>query len=105
GNKITCCGGTLGSLIQRGGTQFILSANHVLARSDAAAIGDAIIQPGLIDTSTCTPSGTATVANLSQFFDLQNGPAPKIDAAIAQVIQGKVDPAGNILLLGDHTDA
>ncbi|OLE09777.1 MAG: hypothetical protein AUG89_13805 [Acidobacteria bacterium 13_1_20CM_4_56_7] len=105
GNKITCCGGTLGSLIQRGGTQFILSANHVLARSDGAAIGDAIVQPGLIDTSTCTPNSATTVANLSQFFNLQNGSAPKIDAAIAQVAAGKVDTAGNILLLGDHTDA
>src|SRR2546423_7400095 len=105
GNKITCCGGTLGSLIQRNGTQFILSANHVLARSDAAAIGDAIIQPGLIDTSTCTSSGATTVANLSAFFNMQTGPAPKIDAAIAQVVPGKVDGSGNILLLGDHTDS
>jgi len=105
GNKITCCGGTLGALIQRNGTQFILSANHVLARSDTAAIGDAIIQPGLIDTATCTSGGATTVANLSAFFNMQTGPAPKIDAAIAQVVPGKVDGSGNILLLGDHTDS
>jgi hypothetical protein len=105
GNKITCCGGTLGALVQRDGTQFILSANHVLARSDAAAVGDAIIQPGLIDTATCTPTGANTVANLSAFFNMQTGPSPKIDAAIAQVIPGKVDGSGNILLLGDHTDS
>jgi hypothetical protein len=105
GNKITCCGGTLGALIQRNGTQFILSANHILARSDTAAIGDPIVQPGLIDTSTCTTAGTTTVANLSAFFNMQTGPSPKIDAAIAQVAPGKVTGSGNILLLGDHTDS
>ena len=39
GNQVQdCCGGTLGSLIQSSsGTQFLLSNNHVLARSDQAA--------------------------------------------------------------------
>lgn len=105
GNKITCCGGTLGSLIVRDGTQYILSANHVLARSDAASSGDAITQPGLVDTATCTPEGTTQVATLSQFFNMQTSPAPKIDAAIAQVSPGKVDPSGSILLLGASADS
>ncbi len=103
-NTITCCGGTLGSLVTRGGTQYILSNNHILARSDAATVGDAIVQPGLIDTSTCTTAGTTTVANLSQFFNLETSPTPNIDAAIAQVVAGKVDPAGNIIYLGATTD-
>jgi hypothetical protein len=104
-NTITCCGGTLGSLVTRGGTQYILSNTHVLARSDAASIGDAIVQPGLIDTPTCTTAGTTTVANLSQFFNLQTSPTPNIDAAIAQVVAGKVDPAGKIVYLGATTDS
>jgi hypothetical protein len=104
-NTITCCGGTLGSLVARGGVQYVLSNNHILARSDAAAVGDAIVQPGLIDTATCTTAGTTTVANLSQLFNLQTSPIPKIDAAIAQVVSGKVDPAGNIIYLGATTDA
>ena len=103
-NTITCCGGTLGSLVTRGGVQYILSANHILARSDGATVADAIIQPGLIDTATCTTAGTTTVANLSQFSNLQATPNPNIDAAIAQVIAGKVDPAGNIIYLGPTTD-
>jgi hypothetical protein len=103
-NTITCCGGTLGSLVTRGGVQYILSDNHILARSDGATVGDAIIQPGLIDTATCTTAGTTTVANLSQFSNLQATPSPNIDAAIAQVITGKVDPAGNIIYLGATTD-
>ena len=99
-NTITCCGGTLGSLVTRGGVQYILSDNHILARSDGATVGDAIIQPGLIDTPTCTTAGTTTVANLSQFSNLQANPSPNVDAAIAQVIAGKVDPAGKIIYLG-----
>src|ERR1700688_901181 len=84
-NTITCCGGTLGSLVTRGGVQYILSDNHILARSDGATVGDAIIQPGLIDTPTCTTTGTNTVATLTQFSNLQATPSQNIDAAIAQV--------------------
>jgi hypothetical protein len=104
-NTITCCGGTLGSLVIRGGVQYIVSDNHILARSDGATVGDAIIQPGLIDTATCTTAGTTTVANLSQFSNLQASPSQNVDAAIAQVIAGKVDPAGKIIYLGGSVDA
>ncbi|HVS88606.1 MAG TPA: hypothetical protein VHF01_10360 [Candidatus Acidoferrum sp.] len=104
GTKITCCGGTLGSLLTRNGAQFILSNNHVFAGSDSALVGDLIIQPGLIDNpkpNTCTTAGTTTVANLTQFFNLETGPTPKVDAAIAQVVNNTVvDPGGNIFYLG-----
>ena len=58
GNTIAdCCSGTLGALIQdTTGRQYLLSNNHVLARSDHGAVGDAIVQPGLIDNN-CTPNG------------------------------------------------
>ncbi len=110
GGTITCCGGTLGSLVTRGGTQYILSNNHVLARTDLGTIGsgavtgDNIIEPGLIDTN-CGQGAFATVANLSQFYNLESGTAPKIDAAIAQIQPGAVDPTGKILYLGDTADA
>ncbi len=99
-----CCSGTLGSLVTLSGTQYILSNNHVLARSDngitgSGGTGDPISQPGLVD-SNCSVSGTQTVANLSQFFNLETGPTPKVDAALAQVVNGLVDSGGNILLLG-----
>jgi hypothetical protein len=104
GTKITCCGGTLGSLLTRNGAQFILSNNHVFAGSDSAQVGDPIIEPGLIDNpkpNTCTTTGTTTVANLTQFFNLETGPTPKVDAAIAQVVNNTVvDPGGNIFYLG-----
>ena len=103
GSTITCCGGTLGSLVTRGGTQFILSNNHVLARSDLATLGENIIQPGLPDSS-CGRGTLTVVAHLSQFYNLETGSLPKIDAAIAQAVAGGVDTTGNILFLGATTD-
>lgn len=41
--------GTLGCLVRRGGQVFILSNNHVLANSNGAVRGDAILQPGPVD--------------------------------------------------------
>jgi hypothetical protein len=103
-NGSTCCGGTLGALVSRGGKQYILSTNHVLARTDQANIGESIIQPGLLDTS-CSTSGTTAVATLSQFANLENPAAgkPVADAALAQVVTGKVDVQGTILELGGST--
>jgi hypothetical protein len=105
GGVTTCCGGTLGSLVSRGGNLYILSNNHVLSRSDAGVItsgqtpGDAITQPGLIDNNCAVPP--TTVATLSQFFNLENGNAQtNIDAALAQITQGAIDPTGTILQLG-----
>lgn len=89
GNTIFCCGGTLGSLVTRGGTSYILSNNHVLARDDLGAVtsgttpGDNIIQPGLADAN-CDQGIFEIIANLSQFYNLESGTAPKVDAAIAQ---------------------
>src|SRR5262252_4250543 len=58
-NDITrrfCCSGTLGSLIQdSAGNKYILSNNHVLARSDQASPGEDISQPGLIDNNCQVP--------------------------------------------------
>jgi hypothetical protein len=105
GNTITCCGGTLGSLLKRNGSFFILSNNHVMADSDTASATDAIIQPALIDTGTCTSTGTSTVANLTQWFNLESNASNPVDAAISQIVSGKVDTSGKILLLGSTTDA
>ena len=111
-HTITCCGGTLGSLVSFGGTQYILSNTHVLARylpvnNAFGQNGDSIIQPGLVDTTTCMSSSARTVANLSNFYNLATatGTATNIDAAIAKVLPGSVDPAGNIFYLGSAADA
>jgi hypothetical protein len=58
----------------------------------------------LVDAS-CSKTQATTVANLSQYYNLETGPAPKIDAAIAQVISGEVSTTGAIDYLGRDTDA
>jgi hypothetical protein len=96
GSLITCCSGTLGSLVSRGGTQFILSNNHVLARSDQAKPGEAISQPGLVDNNC---NSGKTVANLTQAAPLKTS---GVDAALAAVVSGAVDSSGTILDLGTN---
>ncbi len=102
-----CCIGTLGSLWTRADlpNPFILSNNHVLARSGQAAVNEAIAQPG---AAACF-NAPITVANLTAQAALvpagtqqgRTGAAPSnVDAAIAQVVSGQVDPAGTILDLG-----
>lgn len=104
GNSIAdCCSGTLGALVEdSAGRQYLLSNNHVLARSDHAAIGDPIVQPGLIDNN-CTPNGdgpgTVPVATLSAWVPLKSAQT-NVDAAIAQVASRTVDSSGSILELG-----
>ena len=104
GNTIEdCCSGTLGALVEdNSGRQYVLSNDHVLAKSDHAAIGDAIVQPGLIDNN-CTPNGdgpgTVPIAALSEWLPLKSS-ATNVDAAIAQVGSRTVDNGGAILELG-----
>lgn len=99
-----CCGGTLGSLIQKAGTQYILSNYHVLyadivsgGNNRTAQPGDPVIQPGLIDVN-CNAANAQDVATL-----VNNGgslPSANIDAGIAAVIPGMVRTDGAILEIG-----
>ena len=101
-----CCGGTLGSLIKdSSNNQYILSNNHVLARSDQATPGAAemVVQPGLIEDN-CTPYGQAgaqltPVATLTGWVPIKS-PSTDVDAAIAKVESNSVDSRGGILELG-----
>lgn len=98
-----CCGGTLGALVQKGGTQYILSNYHVLeadivngGNSRVAQAGDPVIQPGLIDVN-CNAGNAQDVATLSGIKSL---PSSNVDAAIAAVIPGMVRTDGAILEIG-----
>jgi len=109
-----CCGGTLGSLVKIGSTQYILSNYHVF-ESDivsggnqkivgntlqsaprVAATGDLIIQPGLIDVG-CNSANAQVVATLVKKSSLPNS---NVDCSIAQVVSGMVRPDGAILEIG-----
>jgi hypothetical protein len=90
----TCCSGTLGCLVRRDGSFFILSNNHVLDKSGQGTVGDSICQPGLVD-SNCKPG--SRVAALFQAAPLQTS---NVDAALAQIVAGAVDTSGTIQDLG-----
>ena len=61
--------GTFGLLVQRNGTPFMLSNNHVLANSNDAQIGDVIYQPGPSDGGT----EADRIAMLAEFEPLDFG--------------------------------
>ena len=101
-----CCGGTLGSLIDVGGTQHVLSNYHVLysdivsgGNNTTAQPGQPVIQPGLIDVG-CVAANAQQVATLVVNGGSLPNSSPKIDAGIAAVISGRVDPSGAILNVG-----
>ena len=83
-----CCGGTLGSLVQINGVQYILSNYHVFesdivpgGNNRVATTGDPIIQPGLIDVN-CTAANAQEVATLVKLSSL---PGSNVDCSVAQV--------------------
>jgi len=99
-----CCGGTLGSLIQSGGTKKILSNYHVFeadivngGNGRKAANGDPIIQPGLIDVG-CNAGNAQVVASLNLEHSL---PGSNVDCSTADIVPGMVDPNGAILEIGE----
>lgn len=103
-----CCGGTLGSLIQVGGSKRILSNYHVFeadivngGNGTTAQTGDYIIQPALIDVN-CNANNAQNVATLVVTHSLPNS---NVDCSSANIISGMVDPSGAILEIGTLSSA
>jgi len=94
-----CCSGTLGALVRKGSTYYILSNNHILARTNMGEIGEEISQPGLIDYN-CVAS--QMVAYLSDFepISFARRTTNVVDAAIAEIVPGEVRMDGDILDVG-----
>ena len=89
-----CCSGTLGALLTAAnGNQYILSNNHVLGLADQAAVGDDVSQPGRIDNN-CNVA--TVVADFTTAVPLNQN----VDAAIAQLRPGQMDPTGEIEDIG-----
>ena len=98
-----CCGGTLGSLVQIGSAQHILSNYHVFesdivsgGNNTVATTGDPIIQPGLIDVN-CNANNAQTVATLVKKSSLPNS---NVDCSVGRVVSGQVRADGAILEIG-----
>jgi len=107
--------GTLGCVVKRNGEKMILSNNHVLANSNAASIGDIILQPGPYDGGSFPNDQIATledfipinfggdepskcpigksVANFFNFLANLYGSTTRLRAVRSQVAENKVDAA------------
>jgi hypothetical protein len=84
---------TLGGFVRLPGSDqlMVLSNNHVLAASDAAAVGDPVLQPGVADGGTPADQ----VGALRAFVQLSTEPGNLVDAAVAALTPDvDVDPGG-----------
>ncbi|RBY93115.1 hypothetical protein [Blastococcus sp. TF02A-30] len=80
--------GTLGGLVRVPGGLAVLSNNHVLAASDAARVGDPVLQPGPADGGSAADR-VATLAAFQRFSAEGN----LVDAAVATLDDGvEADP-------------
>jgi hypothetical protein len=98
-----CCGGTLGSLVDVNGVQYILSNYHVMeadtvlgGNSTIATTGSSVIQPGLIDVN-CNANNSLNVGTLRVVHSL---PTYNVDVGLAQANAGAVRTDGSILEIG-----
>lgn len=93
GNDAECLPGIVGAFVEKpDGRRYVLCANHVFARLNAATFGEPIVQPSRVDGSAdCAPLGpkyrVATLADYEPLVFGRNG-ANTMDAAIAEVDQG-----------------
>jgi hypothetical protein len=82
--------GTLGCWVRKNNKFYILSNNHVLANSNDATIGDAILQPGPYDGGN---NPADKIATLSEFVPIQfegggGGSSCPIANGVASVLNG-----------------
>lgn len=81
GNRNEGSSGTIGAMVTRNGYRYMLSNNHVFARSNAAQLGEAIVQPGRADAYAPGQIGVLSAYRPITFGSTTN----QFDAAIAQV--------------------
>jgi len=101
--KITA--GTLGCFVKVRGTRatLFLSNNHVLANENNAKVGDAIVQPGILDGGS---NPADIVATLLKFIRLKVAATNFVDCAIARPAKGvsltekRLGKLGNLKGLG-----
>ncbi|MGH7487387.1 MAG: hypothetical protein ACREMY_17565, partial [bacterium] len=101
GNENECAAGTLGARVTKGGSVYILSNNHVLARQNVGSPGEHILQPGRYDTSPqCSIPTGSSIGALSQFVTITFGSGTNtVDAALASTTSSLV---GNATFSGGY---
>ena len=101
GNENECAAGTLGARVTKGGSVYILSNNHVLARQNAGKVGEDILQPGRYDTSPqCSIPANSSIGQLASFVTIRfGGSSNTVDAALASTTTSLV---GNATFTGGY---
>jgi hypothetical protein len=91
--------GTLGCLVRKDEEKLILSNNHVLANSNEAEIGDAILQPGAHDGGTISSDH---IASLTAFVPIKFlAPEPPSACGFAGAVIGMLN--AGCRLIGSRT--
>jgi|SRR5690349_17763153 len=81
GNNLECAAGTIGAVVLKGGTRYLLSNNHVYARENAASIGEREDAPGRYDGHPkCAV--TPQIGTLAQFQNINFGGNNTVDCAL-----------------------
>src|SRR5438034_2155519 len=88
GNNLECAAGTIGAVVLKSGTKYLLSNNHVYARENAASIGEREDAPGRYDGHPKCAQ-TPIAATLSDFQPINFGGNNTYDAAIARPDPGR----------------
>jgi hypothetical protein len=96
GNANEASAGTFGALVidNTDGSQGILSNNHVMARQNAAALGETIVQPGVYDGGVSPADDIATLTR----FVMINATGNTVDCALAGITGKVVDQVHNNLI-------
>jgi hypothetical protein len=82
GNDKECSAGTIGAVVLKGSTKYLLSNNHVFARENAASIGEREDAPGRYDAQPKCAQ-TAQVGTLAQFVNISFSGNNTVDCALA----------------------
>jgi hypothetical protein len=95
--KVTA--GTLGCFVRRPDSEqpLMLSNNHVLANENRAAVGDAVLQPGKLDSGKEPDDAAGT---LLDFVKLKKVGPNLVDAAVARLADGVEASVSNLRGLG-----
>ncbi len=82
-----CSGGTIGVRVKNGSNYYVISCNHVFARTNYASLNEMILQPGRGDVGCATGSTADTIGSLADYEPLVHTTSASnlMDAALVRV--------------------
>ncbi|MFZ1728520.1 MAG: T9SS type A sorting domain-containing protein [Bacteroidota bacterium] len=95
GNWNDCSGGTIGVRVKNGNNYYVLSCNHVFARTNYAALNEKIVQPGRGDVGCIGALAADTIGSLADYQVITHTTSASnlMDAAMVRVLPWFVNNA------------